>query len=639
VKPAIFKDKTLQEKFDRDGYVVFDFISAEQARSISEKFYAIHKEIPGGFYSEAFNPDSNVKDDIYHATDAVFDPAMDGTFHQFKKLGSTFLCKAPGEAGKVGVHQDWSVVDEDKYYSATIWVPTVDTTEENGALRVLPGSHKFYKGLRSPNIPFIYHGNEDVLWDNMITVPMKAGQAFVLNHAVIHGSSPNTTKSERLAIAYGLLPQEASLLFYHRNEENRIEKYEMPDDFFQRYYNVGGRPQFGKLVDTFDYPVPVASRINIESKINKERQSRESIPLFKDKTVQAFFDENGYAVLPALGAAEVSELLNFYNSLQLKDDNGFGFHISMDQTDKMLVGTIFDKLMEVAFPKMSVHFENSKAFVGSYVIKEPNPTGIVPVHQDWSFVDDEVKHTSLTCWVPLIDTTLDNGAMAVIKGSHRFFRNFRPSPSPQVPSPLSEHMFTIFPYLQLIEMKAGEMLVFDNRTFHGSPPNTSKDRRVAFGIGMTQQEAKLVHYYLDPKAENKDRVFKYAIDEKFFRKYENSSLSKMYDRGEVIEGYTQEASLPFVLPKFTSDELIELVKEHGNTFNVPLCEKLAKLFDYNLDGSKKPEPQPEPIVEQKYEEPVREETPWVWHDDRSFIQKYSPRNIVTEIKKRLVSNV
>jgi ectoine hydroxylase-related dioxygenase (phytanoyl-CoA dioxygenase family) len=104
----------------------------------------------------------------------VFDPAMDGTFHQFKKLGSTFLCKAPGEAGKVGVHQDWSVVDEDKYYSATIWVPTVDTTEENGALRVLPGSHKFYKGLRSPNIPFIYHGNEDVLWDNMITVPMKS---------------------------------------------------------------------------------------------------------------------------------------------------------------------------------------------------------------------------------------------------------------------------------------------------------------------------------------------------------------------------------------------------------------------------------------------------------------------------------
>ena len=182
--------------------------------------------------------------------------------------------------------------------------------------------------------------------------------------------------------------------------------------------------------------------------------------------------------------------------------------------------------------------------------------------------------------------------MAVIKGSHRFFNNFRPSPSPQVPSPLSEHMFTIFPYLQLIEMKAGEMLVFDNRTFHGSPPNTTLKPRVAFGIGMTQKDAKLVHYYLNPAVPEKNEVFKYAIDEAFFRKYENSKLAKMYDKGEVIEGYDLEETLPYTLPKFTAEELIELMKENGNTFNVPMCEKLAQLFSYNADGSKKEEEKP-----------------------------------------------
>jgi hypothetical protein len=285
---------------------------------------------------------------------------------------------------------------------------------------------------------------------------------------------------------------------------------------------------------------------------------------------------------------------------------------------------------------MSVHFENAKAFVGSYVIKEPNPTGIVPVHQDWSFVEDEDKHSSLTCWVPLVDTTLDNGAMAVIKGSHRFFNNFRPSPSPQVPSPLSEHMFTIFPYLQLIEMKAGEMLVFDNRTFHGSPPNTTAEARIAFGIGMTQKDAKLVHYYLNPASAGKNEVFKYAIDEGFFRKYENSTLSKMYDKGELIEGYPLEATLPFELPKFTSDELINLIKENGNTFNGPMCEKLAKLFSYNMDGTKKEEKAPE--VAQEAPQPIVVETPWVWVDDRSFLQKYTPVNILKEVRKRVFAD-
>jgi hypothetical protein len=306
----------------------------------------------------------------------------------------------------------------------------------------------------------------------------------------------------------------------------------------------------------------------------------------------------------------------------------------MDQTDKSLVSKISDELFKVALPKMSVHFENAKAFVGSYVIKESNPTGVVPVHQDWSFVDDEQRHCSLTCWVALVDTNLENGAMAVIKGSHRFFKNFRPSPSPQVPSPLSEHMFTIFPYLQLIEMKAGEMLVFDNRTFHGSPPNSSANTRIAFGIGMTQKDARLVHFYLNPKSTTKNEIFKYGIDENFFKKYENSTLSRMYDNGNVIDDYPLESALPFELPKFTADELIELIKENGNEFNVPMCEKLAKLFNYNPDGSKKEQTRSEQL-QPPSTQPVQQDNSHAWLDNRSFSEKYTPVNILREIKKRL----
>jgi ectoine hydroxylase-related dioxygenase (phytanoyl-CoA dioxygenase family) len=516
MKPSILKDPEKQAQFDRDGYLVIDFLQPEDVAIIADKFYEVHPELPPGFFSAAFNPDDEVKRDIFEHTDKIFDRAVNEQFKDFKKLGSTFLCKAPGQAGIVDVHQDWTVVDESKYYSVTLWVPTVDTDENNGALRVLPGSHLFFDSYRSNHLPLSYSGSEKLIWDNMITVPMRAGQAFLINHAVIHASAPNVTDKERLVIAYGIVPKEAQLLYYHRNENGIVEKFDMPDDFFQRYYNVGQRPLFGTVVEEFEYIVPIASQQKISYLINKAQQSRNKMAIFKNPETQQFFDENGFVKLPALTDDEVKVLLDFYQSVAFKDEAGFGFHISMDQKDKGLVRHILDKLMEVALPRIQGHLQNAKPYVGSFVIKEVNPKSVVPVHQDWSFVEDEEKHCSITCWIPLVDVNIDNGALGVIKGSHRYFKNFRPSPSPQVPSPISEHMFAIFPYLQLIDMKAGEVLFFDNRTFHGSPPNTTDKPRIAFGIGITNADAKLVHYYLKPDDKN-DTVLKYYIDPEFLQ--------------------------------------------------------------------------------------------------------------------------
>ena len=126
----------------------------------------------------------------------------------------------------------------------------------------------------------------------------------------------------------------------------------------------------------------------------------------------------------------------------------------------------------------------------------------------------------------------------------------------------------------------------------------------------------------------------------------------MYDRGEQIEDYPLEGEVPYVLPKFSGDELIELVKEYGNEFNVPMCEKLAKLFNYNANGTKKEEIKEEvkeEIKQEQNEQPVAaeliQEAPapqieakWVWVDNRSFFQKYTPGNILREVKKRVLAD-
>ncbi len=274
MKKGFFKDAIVQDQFDRDGFVVIDFISPADAGYIAEKFYELHPDLPKGFYAAAFSSDDKLKQEIFDRTQAVFEKVVDETFVDYKILGSTFLCKAPGEEGKVGVHQDWLVVDESVYSTATIWVPTADTTAKNGTLMVLPGSHLFMKTFRSPNIPFFYKGNEELIWDNMITVPLKAGQAFVLNHAVIHASAANTSTKERLVIAYALTHKDADLMFYHKElseTTNTIEKYKMPDDFFQRYYNIGQRPEFGSVAEKFDSLPNIASKAELVKLINRER--------------------------------------------------------------------------------------------------------------------------------------------------------------------------------------------------------------------------------------------------------------------------------------------------------------------------------------------------------------------------------
>jgi hypothetical protein len=277
LKPRIFKDIQAQIKFDRDGYVVIDFINPAEAKIIADKFYELHTELPKGFYSAAFNPDEEFRTGIYAHISKVFQKVLDEKFQDIKRLGSTFLCKAPGNDGKVQVHQDWTITDESKYYSATIWVPTVDVTEKNGALRVLPGSHLFFDSYRSPNIEFPFRGHEKLIWQNMVTVTMKAGQAFILNHALLHGSSFNSTNTERLVVAYGIAPTNASLEFYHKNKsetKDRIEKYEMPDDFFQRYYNIGERPLFGNMVEEVEYSVAMVSGQQIKQLIENEKRKR-----------------------------------------------------------------------------------------------------------------------------------------------------------------------------------------------------------------------------------------------------------------------------------------------------------------------------------------------------------------------------
>lgn len=622
---AVFKNIDLQKQFDQDGFVVLPAFLVNKVIPQLNSIYKKHfpKE-PEHFYSTSFIENQDLKKNINLEIETLVKKPISKNFKDFKSLGSSFLSKPVGKTGQMPVHQDWTVVDENKFASITVWIPLINTHAKNGAIKVLKGSHKFNTALRSPTIePNISEVSDEIL-ERMETLEMKAGDAFIFNHAVFHASSINFSEEERVALTYGLVHKDAELCFYHNNGNNEIEKYAVDEHFFQTYNStIGEKPTNYKLIETFSYKIPSFNKLEFIEKNNKKNIMK---TLFKDPKTESFFQKNGFVKLAGISEDSVKELKDYYESLKIKDELGYGFHISMDQKDKSLVQDSMKKIFDTVLPQVEHLFEDAKAHTCSFVVKEFHPQGIVPAHQDWTFVENELEHCSISFWIPLVDVNMDNGALGVIKGSHNFSDYLRPSPSPEVKNPLGDAMFSLFPYFDIIDMKAGEVLAFNNKTFHASPPNTTKETRLAVGIGFTQKEAKLRHYYLKPNGKE-DTVIEYEIDKDFFYKYDNVSISKLYHEGKEIEGYKKLREIPYTMPTYDTDELIVRIKANGSEINVVLIEKLAKLFNYNLDGSQKKEEIKEEVVKDVVETQTEEKLP--------FWKVYTPLNIVREIYNRI----
>jgi ectoine hydroxylase-related dioxygenase (phytanoyl-CoA dioxygenase family) len=624
--PSLFKDPELALRFREDGYVIINnWLDSEAIEALKALYATNFPAIPEHFYSSSFAAEEGKRRTVSEAISSLFTEKTSAHFQQYKSLGAGFLAKPPGLSGHMPIHRDWTVLDESKYTALTIWVPLIDTDEKNGALKVWKGSHKITSGLYGPSIPDELDEIKSSLEAYMQVKALKAGDAIIFNHALLHSSCDNDSTESRIAVTFGLAHAEAQMKFYHFTPPASMEEYDMPDDLFLQYDKLKPVPRIGTIVKRFTYQAGSVTKEMFAERFAKN-YSYHMKQLFKTEEAQKQFEEEGFVLIKSvLSEADCNNLKAYYESLQVKSASGYGFHVTMDQQDKSMVRDIVKTINDVAVDKILTHFENAKANIASFVVKESGEQSLVPVHQDWTFVEDEGYYSSVTTWIPLLDVNMNNGALGVIKGSHKFVDAVRGSPTPQIPSPLTEHLFTILPYMQIIDMKAGDMLVFNNKTFHASPPNLSGITRLGIGIGVSQAEAKLCHYYLKPNADKKV-LLKYAIDNDFFYKYENASLSKMYDAGQVIEDYPVLESLPFECPQLDTDTLVALIEKHKNPINPLLVQQLSAMMPA---AAKQEASNPEiPQVPTESGKTIDTRPLWI---------KYSPLNVYREIVYRLSS--
>jgi beta-hydroxylase len=230
-----FADPELQAAFEREGFVVLPFLDAAGVEALRATWAEVGDPAGAGFQTDFEQREPARKQLVHDRVIPLVGDRLDALFDRHRPFMTSFLAKWPGTGSALYVHQDWAYVDERRYRSAVVWIALDDADEErgNGPLRVLPGSHRVageHRGTRTSP----WHADHPHLIDaSLVSVPVRAGDAVIMDNALVHASPDNGTAEVRLAVAVAVIPVEAELIHAAIDPDGVLSTWTVDDSFFR----------------------------------------------------------------------------------------------------------------------------------------------------------------------------------------------------------------------------------------------------------------------------------------------------------------------------------------------------------------------------------------------------------------------
>lgn len=245
----MFEDSTLQEQYDRLGYAVVDLLDPAAVDRVRAAWGGGDPGLRAyPFSATVMSPDPAYRREVHRR----LLPELAGPLRQlvpgFELLYCMFNHKqATGPSSVVGLHQDWTLVDESRFGSTAVFCALGDLDETNGCLFVVDGTQDLHPGPRSMRYVLPYPELEPVFMEHSRPVPMRSGQACIHSLAVFHGSVPNVSGVPRLAVGALAVERNAALRHYvdGDGDDDRLEELAVDHEFFfDLVYGV--RPRGGR---------------------------------------------------------------------------------------------------------------------------------------------------------------------------------------------------------------------------------------------------------------------------------------------------------------------------------------------------------------------------------------------------------
>jgi non-haem Fe2+, alpha-ketoglutarate-dependent halogenase len=202
-------------RFERDGFhFPVRVMSAAEARSYREKLEAHERRIGGPIQSN-----------MRHKVHLLFTWANELARHPKildaieDVIGPNIICwttnffiKEANNPAFVSWHQDSTYWGLDPCDVVTAWLALSDAPIESGAMKFIPGSHKWDQvphrdTFHKDNL--LSRGQElavEVDESQAVYVPLKAGEISLHHIRLAHGSAPNTTNDRRIGLAIRYIP-------------------------------------------------------------------------------------------------------------------------------------------------------------------------------------------------------------------------------------------------------------------------------------------------------------------------------------------------------------------------------------------------------------------------------------------------
>ncbi len=233
--------------------------------------------------------------------------------------------------------------------------------------------------------------------------------------------------------------------------------------------------------------------------------------IFKCQILDKEFKDNGYVIVNLLDELTAKrlyqEVVNYDSGVQSH------FYTSLWSKNEEYRKKVDGLIQEQIGKRISSYFNNYNPLFGDLLIKKPSLLKDFPIHQDWTFVDEEI-YTSIYIWCALQDVNYLNGNLQIVEKSHQYLDKIRGA-NIQV-SYESIKTKIQKKYLKNIPLKAGHAIIFNQALLHASPPNRSFKTRIALGLLMVPNEATIYHYYFN---KNKNKIQRIIADKDFFMRY------------------------------------------------------------------------------------------------------------------------
>ncbi len=249
----------------------------------------------------------------------------------------------------------------------------------------------------------------------------------------------------------------------------------------------------------------------------------------RDAILEQELSHRGFIRIPHfISDREVTALLDLYKHNHPSPDADAGMWNSLYNKSEDGAMGMSEQILAILRPRLESLFESYYAPVGTFMSKNNNAYSECDLHRDFSIADeDQYQYRNL--WIPLVDTTVQNGALFALPGSHRVFDYMLPM---FCEWPYRDMLPVLTPMAQTVECAAGDLVIYLDKTLHGSHVNYSDDSRPVVHFGALHPDVEMRFHWLD---RDSNRVRAYQVPFSF---YLANDFSEPAGRYPVVEEYT-----------------------------------------------------------------------------------------------------